>query len=166
MPNIRHRLFIGAPAEKIYDAITMQEGLSAWWTPGTKATPEMNSVARFAFGPNYSKEMKITELKPFEKIKWICIKGAEEWIDTTISFELQPGSKERLLDAHPEMTDQLQQSGNDDGTVLIFHHDDWKKYTAMFAECNYTWGRFLRSLKSFCESGKGRAWPNQHRSTN
>jgi uncharacterized protein YndB with AHSA1/START domain len=164
MPNIRHEVLIGAPVEKIYSAITSQEGLSAWWTPETKAKSERNSVARFAFGPEYFKEMKIAELKPFAQVKWICTTGADEWIGTTISFELQPGDKETLLNSHPEAKDQIQQQRKDNkGTLLIFHHDDWKEYTPMFAECNYTWGQFLRSLKLLCETGKGRPWPNQHR---
>jgi len=163
MPDIRHELIIGAPAEKIYAALTRQEGLSAWWTPGTKARSERNSIARFAFGPEYFKEMKIVELNPSGFVKWICITGADEWIGTTISYELQPGDKATLLNSHPEAKDQVQQQRKADKvTLLIFHHDGWKEYTPMFAECNYTWGQFLRSLKLLCETGKGRPWPNQH----
>lgn len=164
MPNIRHEVLIAAPADEIYKALTCQEGLSAWWTPDTKAKPERDSVARFPFGPEYFKEMKIAELKPLEQVKWICITGVDEWIGTTISFELQPGDKETLLNSHPEMKDQIQQKRNaHQVTLLIFHHDNWKDYTPMFAECNYTWGQFLRSLKLLCETGKGQPWPNQHR---
>ena len=163
MPNIHHQLLIGAPAEKIYSAITSQEGLSAWWTPNTKAKPELNSVARFTFGEGYFKEMKISELIPSTHVTWICIAGADEWIGTTISFQLQPGNKATLLSSHPEAKDQIQQQRkNDIGTLLTLHHDDWKDYTPMFAECNYTWGQFLRSLKLWCETGKGRPWPSQH----
>ena len=93
MKSIRHELLIGAPAEKIYSAITTEEGLSAWWTPETKAKPGLNSVARFGFGPEYFKEMKITDLKSPRLVKWICITGAGEWIGTNISFELQPGDR-------------------------------------------------------------------------
>ncbi len=163
MPNIHHALLIGAPAEKVYSAITSQEGLSGWWTPDTKAKAELNTVARFPFGPDYFKEMKITELKPFELVKWNCIKGADEWIGTTISFWLLPGDKKTLLNSHSEMKGQIEQQRNDEETLLIFHHDDWKEYTPMFAECSYTWAQFLRSLKLWCETGKGRPWPNQHR---
>lgn len=109
MPNIRHELLIGVPAEKLYSALTSQEGLSAWWTPDTKAKSKLNNILRFAFGPEYFKEMKIAELKPSGLVKWICITGANEWIGTTISFELQPGDKETLLKSHPEAKDQLQQ---------------------------------------------------------
>jgi len=164
MPNIRHELIIEASAEKIYHAVTHQEGLSAWWTPGAKAKAECDTVARFPFGPEYFKEMKIIELNPSSLVKWTCITGADEWKRTTISFELQTGDKESLLKSHPELKGQIEQQREDNATLLIFHHDDWKEYTLMFAECNYTWGQFLRSLKLLCETGKGRPWPNQHRS--
>ena len=97
MPNIRHELLIGASAEEVYHAITSKEGLSAWWTPGTKITTEINSIAYFGFGPEYVKEMRITELSTSQKVKWFCTAGAEEWIGTTITFELQSGDKETFL---------------------------------------------------------------------
>jgi len=164
MPNIRHELFIGVSAEKMYTAITSRDGLSAWWTPDTDAKHELYSVARFGFGPHYFKEMKIAELKPYERVVWDCIAGADEWVGTTISFTLQPGGKETILNSHPEIKDQVhQQRDGDNATVLIFDHYNWREYSSMFAECNYTWGRFLRSLKLFCETGRGLPWPNQHR---
>jgi len=163
MPSIRHELIIENSVEKIYHAITSQEGLSAWWTPDAKAKPERDSVSRFPFGPKYFKEMKIIELKPSRAVKWTCITGADEWVGTTISFKLKPGDKESLAKSHPELKGQIEQQRSDKGTLLIFHHDDWKKYTPMFAECNYTWGQFLRSLKLLCETGNGRPYPNQHR---
>ena len=163
MPDIRHQLIIRSAARKIYDAITSRDGLMAWWTPDAKARPELNSIARFGFGPAYFKEMKIMELRANERVVWKCISGADEWIGTAISFELHQGSKPDLLNTHPELTDQLQQGLTDYGTLLVFRQEDWKEYTPMYAECNYTWGRFLRSLKLLCETGKGTPWPDQHR---
>jgi uncharacterized protein YndB with AHSA1/START domain len=162
MPNIRHNLLIGASAEIIYKAITSEDGLSAWWTPNTKVKAEVNSVARFPFGDSYYKEMKITELNPSELVKWNCIKGDAEWVGTNISFILKASNKKNLLNTNPEILGQIEQQSNEEGTMLIFQHNDWKDYTPMFAECNYTWGQFLRSLKLLCETGKGRPWPNQH----
>lgn len=162
MPNIRHELIISAPAEKVYTAITSQEGLSAWWTPDTIAKAEVGTTARFAFGPTYFKEMKITELKPPGQVKWICIAGADEWMGTTLSFKLEGGDKKALRNGHPEAGDQLRQN-KDNVTLLTLQHDDWKDYTPMYAECSYTWAQFLRSLKLFCETGKGTPWPDQHR---
>ena len=107
--------------------------------------------------------MKIVVLNPSEHVKWKCIAGAEEWIGTTLSFHIHPGDNKTMLNSHPEILGQLQQQKDfEKGALLVFHHDDWKDYTPMFAECSYTWGQFLRSLKLWCETGKGRPWPNQH----
>lgn len=163
MPNIHQTVFIGAPAEKVYSAITSREGLAGWWTPAAEAKAEVDSVARFPFGSDYFKEMKITDLVPPHRVKWNCIKGDAEWVGTTLSFQLKPGEKGILLGAHPEVRDQIRQQQGDRGTLLVFHHDNWKDYTLQFAECSYTWGQFLRSLKLWCETGKGHPWPLQHR---
>jgi hypothetical protein len=163
MPHIHHAVLIAAPKEKVYNALTTQEGLSGWWTPHAMAHPTLNSIARFPFGDHYFKEMLVTSLLPFELVQWKCIQGAEEWMGTNISFKLQPFSKEKLKDTYPEMQGQAEQQANDEGTLLIFHHNDWREDTLMYAECNYTWAQFLTSLKLLCETGKSRPWPEQHR---
>jgi uncharacterized protein YndB with AHSA1/START domain len=164
MPNIHHALLIGATPEKVYHAISSKEGISGWWTPGTNAKPEINSIVRIPFGSDYFKEMKIIELKPAQLVKWTCIHGVHEWVGTNLSFYLEPGDKRALQDSHPEVQDQIEQQEKDDKiTLLTFHQDNWREYTPMYAECNYTWGQFLRSLKLFCETGKGTPWPNQHK---
>ncbi|MEH6307164.1 SRPBCC domain-containing protein [Olivibacter sp. CPCC 100613] len=136
---IYHRLLIETPVEKVFEALTTQEGLAGWWTPDTLATPKIGSILRFAFGPDYVKEMKVEELKAYSKVKWVCLKAYEEWIGTRLTFELEPHKK---------------------GCILWFRHDGWKDYTAEFASCSYDWALFFRSLKRLCETGKGTPYPN------
>ncbi len=136
--SICHRLSIAAPVEKVYQAITQQDGLAGWWTPDTIAKPEVGSILRFGFGPEYFKEMAVTELKPYSIVRWNCIKAYEDWVGTTLTFELEP---------HPK------------GCTLFFHHDGWEAYTPEFASCTHDWGLFFRSLKSLCEKGKGFPYP-------
>lgn len=136
--SICHRLLIEVPVEIVYRAITEQDGLAAWWTPDTIAKQEVGSRLRFGFGPDYFKEMTVTKLVPYSLVKWICIQAFEDWIGTTLTFELEPHKK---------------------GCVLLFHHDGWKAYTPEFASCTYDWGLFFRSLKSLCEKGKGFPYP-------
>lgn len=139
MKSICHRLSIKVSPGKVYEALTEEKGLSGWWTPETKAKPEVNSIARFAFGPTYFKEMKITKLEPNSKVEWQCITGYEDWIGTTVTFELTP---------------------NDKGTALILRHEGWKEYTPAVATCSYDWAMFLRSLRLLCETGQGRPYPD------
>lgn len=139
LKSIFHSLLIEAPVEKVYEALTTQRGLAGWWTTETKAEPAAGTISRFSFGPDYFKEMKIEELRPYNKVKWLCLKGFEEWIGTTVTFELEPHKR---------------------GCSLLFHHDRWKEYTREFAGCSFDWALFLRSLKFLCETGKGFPYPD------
>jgi uncharacterized protein YndB with AHSA1/START domain len=121
MPNIRERLLIGATPKQVYAALTTEKGLSSWWTHNTKASPEQNTIAKFAFKPPYVKEMKIAELEPEKRVVWKCQRGADEWVGTTLSFDLEGGDKHSLLKMHPEMSDQVaQQPDNTPVTLLAF----------------------------------------------
>ncbi|WP_246269285.1 SRPBCC family protein [Chitinophaga oryzae] len=141
MNNIWHRLVIKASPEDVYKALSTQEGLAGWWTPDTVAKPETGSVARFTFD-DYFKEMKVLALEPSKQVKWEVLKAVDEWIGTTITFDLEP---------------------HKNGTALFFHHDGWKDYTPMYAGCTYDWAMFLRSLRRLCETGKGLAYPDQYK---
>ncbi|WP_018614778.1 SRPBCC family protein [Segetibacter koreensis] len=133
MADIRHNVVIKATPQEIYKAITNQEGLSNWWAKQTTAKPEVGFVNTFTFG-NFRNEMIVTTLTPNKKVVWQCINSIEEWIDTNISFELEE---------------------KDGRTLLRFAHSGWREVTDMFASCNYDWGRFMTSLKLFCETGIG-----------
>jgi uncharacterized protein YndB with AHSA1/START domain len=134
MPNIKHRLSIKAPATVVYKALTEQKGLTSWWTPQTSAVPEIGAVITFDFGEKYHNEMQITDLVPNRHVSWKCLKGDEEWVGTRFTFDLEE---------------------SDEDTVLQFGHLDWRDETAFYASCNYNWGYYMMSLKSYCETGKG-----------
>lgn len=133
MTAIRHNVVIKATPEKIFNAITTQEGLENWWAKQTIAKPETGFVNIFTFGKSRN-EMKVTELVPNKTVEWKCINSIEEWIDTNISFDLEE---------------------KDGRTLLRFAHSDWRAVTDTFADCNYNWALFMKSLKSLCETGTG-----------
>lgn len=136
--SICHRLLIKAPVEKVYAALSSQEGLAGWWTPDTVAQPVTGSIARFSFG-DYTKEMQIETLQPYSKVEWLCLKAVPEWIGTRLRFTLDPHQK---------------------GCVLSFRHEGWKDYTPEFASCSFDWALFFRSLRLLCETGKGLPYPH------
>ncbi|UCG62075.1 MAG: SRPBCC domain-containing protein [Candidatus Zixiibacteriota bacterium] len=134
MPDIKHLLTIEAPASKVYKAITDEKGLAGWWTEETKAEPTVGSIAEFRFGERYLNRMRITDLVPHKKVTWECIEGDKEWIGTRFVFDLE------------------EREGK---TVTRFAHADWRADTDLYALCNYHWGRYMVSLKNYCETGKG-----------
>ena len=133
MADIRHKLVIKAAPEKVFKAVTTQEGLTNWWCKQTTAKPEVEFVNTFTFG-NSPIEMKVTELTPNKRVAWQSINSTDEWMNTNISFDLEE---------------------KDGRTILRFAHSDWRAATDFFDACNYDWGRFMTSLKSLCENGTG-----------
>jgi uncharacterized protein YndB with AHSA1/START domain len=133
MAEIRHNVVIKATIDKIYDAVTTQQGLESWWAKQSIAKPEAGFVNVFTFG-KFRNEMEVTELVINKRVEWKCINSIDEWIGTNISFDLEE---------------------KDGRTILRFTHSGWRAVTDTFAGCNYDWGRFMTSLKSFCETGNG-----------
>jgi uncharacterized protein YndB with AHSA1/START domain len=134
MYDIKHLVTIDAPLPLVYMALTEQEGLAGWWTTDTIAKPIIGSIAGFRFGDQYHNTMRIEVLEADSRVEWICLDGDPEWVDTTLVFEIE---------------------ARDGSTVLRFTHGAWREMTDFFAACNYNWGFYMRSLKAYCETGKG-----------
>lgn len=162
MVDIKHTLVIETNPHSIYNALTTEDGLSSWWTPNTQANAEIGSIAKFPFEGDYVKHMEIVDLISDKFVRWRCLEGDKEWINTEITFKLVQKDLPSLQLKHPEVKGQLEQSKNGIKTVVLFEHRNWKAYSPSFAECSYTWAIFLRSLKLYCETGKGTPWPSQH----
>jgi uncharacterized protein YndB with AHSA1/START domain len=133
--DILHKFVIEAPPAKIYRAITEKDGLAGWWTTDVKAEPKLGSIDEFGFyGHTIVFEMRITELKPTERVAWLCQAGPPEWIGTELSFELTPAEK---------------------GSTIKFEHRGWASTEGDFGHCNFHWAGYFLSLKSLVETGKG-----------
>src|SRR5688572_29729224 len=96
MAEIRHNVVIKARPEKVFNAITTQEGLENWWTKQTTAKPEVGFVNIFTFG-KFRNEMKVSTLVHNKKVEWKCIQSIDEWIDTNISFDLEEKEGKTIL---------------------------------------------------------------------
>jgi uncharacterized protein YndB with AHSA1/START domain len=133
MEAIRHFLLIKTTPEKVFQAITTEEGLKSWWAKQAIARPEPGFVNVFTFG-KFRNEFKVTKLVPNQIAEWLCIHSIEEWIGTTVSFDVEK---------------------KDGNSILRFSHSGWKEASDTFAKCNYDWAHFMKSLKLLCETGEG-----------
>lgn len=134
MEKIEHINYIKAPIDKVYEALTTEEGLGNTWTKKLKVKPELGFVNEFDFDDDYDTKMKINVLNPLEKIVWECIHSDPEWVGTSISFDL---------------------TEKDGVTAVVLRHYDWRELTEFYRWCNYNWAMFLYSLKHYCEDQKG-----------
>jgi uncharacterized protein YndB with AHSA1/START domain len=139
MPDIRHHVGINAPLSEVYAALATREGLARWWTTTVDGASEPGDELIFRFGrPEPAAVMKVLELVPEQLVRWQCVIGPDEWLDTVLTFELKP---------------------NGDETFLVFTHGDWREPVDFMAHCSTKWAYFLLGLKSGLEGGKATPWP-------
>ena len=135
MPEIRIELRIASPPDKIYQALTRQEGLAGWWTRDVSAEPKVGSVAQFGFNKRqFLIKMRVDELNPPSEVKWHCVGDHPEWKDTHVVFELKPDTG---------------------GTLLRLVHSGWRSSDGILGACTYGWATHMTSLKSLAETGTG-----------
>jgi uncharacterized protein YndB with AHSA1/START domain len=139
MATIKHNFTIAASMEKVYAAVSTVEGLNGWWTTVTSGNPNKGGKLRFEFDNGLYNIMQVSDLRRNRFVAWKCresvFAAGKEWIGTRVTFKL---SRDK-----------------DRNTLVQFEHSGWRKASDFYGLCNFHWGRFMVSLKSLCESGKG-----------
>jgi uncharacterized protein YndB with AHSA1/START domain len=144
MADILHRVVVKSSPADTYAALTMREGLAAWWTGETQGESKVGGTISFRFGSLGGFDMKVIELEPAKRVFWEVVGGPAEWIGTTVNFELAP---------------------DDGATSILFKHAGWKEPVTFMHHCSTKWAVYLLSIKSLLETGKGAPYPNDIRIT-
>ena len=143
MVDILHRVGIKSSVDQVYKALTTREGLAAWWAVDTQGDSKVGGVIKFRFSAAGVEiggfDMKVLELHPAKRVLWQVVEGPQEWVGTTVSFELK-------------------QSG--EHAIVLFRHQGWKEPVEFMHHCSTKWAIYLMSLKSLVETGKGSPSPN------
>ncbi len=134
MVDILHKVGIEASSvEDVYTALTTVQGLSGWWADNTRGDSRVGGVLQFRFDAG-GIDTRVVELRDPQRVLWEVVDGPEEWIGTTISFDLK-------------------QDG--DYVSVLFKHQGWKEPVEFMHHCSTKWAIFLMSLKSLVETGQG-----------
>ena len=144
MVNIIHRIGIRSAPDKVYKATSTIEGLSNWWTEEIEGDEQVGGKIKFTFRAKSGDlkgemVMEVKELDPQKIVKWQCVEGPAEWVGTDITFNL---------------------SEQDDQTIIIFGHNNWREAFEFNAHCSMKWAVFLLSLRDYVETGKGKPSPD------
>ncbi|MEV5960702.1 SRPBCC domain-containing protein [Kribbella sp. NPDC051952] len=83
--------------------------------------------------------MEVQELRPSERVLWKVVDGPDEWIGTTVEWDLR---------------------ADGEYTIVLFAHRGWEKPVEFMHHCSTKWATYLMSLKSMIETGKGTPSPN------
>ncbi len=105
MAEILHKLLINGQAEEVFNAISTQSGLRSWWTRDCVTDEFEGGQIDFYFDKRaIHVKMIIASIETHKRIRWKCINGMDEWLDTNISYDIAP---------------------HDKGIMLTFRHSDW-----------------------------------------
>ncbi|TQM58094.1 SRPBCC family protein [Humibacillus xanthopallidus] len=138
MVDILHRIGVRTSSpQQVYEALTTVDGLAGWWTDDTRGRGEVGGVLEFRFPPG-GFDMEVVEARPSERVAWRVVDGPEEWLGTTIDWELRQ---------------------DDDYTIVLFRHAGWREPVEFMSHCSTKWGTFLLSLKALVETGEGSPSP-------
>jgi uncharacterized protein YndB with AHSA1/START domain len=140
MSSIKHLFHINAPKQKVYEAISTINGLSNWWTVQTSGESKPGSVIQFRFADMGGPDMKVKEMNADKSVTWECVASPHGWVGNTFTFTLDD---------------------NDGKTRVRFSHDGWKEQDDFYAICNFSWGRYMESLRQYCQAGKGEAFGSE-----
>ena len=134
MKKIIHFVRIHVAPEKVYRALTTENGLSSWWSTAVHLD-EAEGVIHFRFAGDFNPDMKITNLDAGRLVAWSCLAGHANWQDNSFAFELREVQGETGL----MFTQNYAQELSDE----------------VYGTYNFNWGYYLHSLKLFCETGSG-----------
>jgi len=140
MPDIRHRVRIAAPQERVYQDLTTKDGFTRGWTlaDGEEGT---GGKLEFFFGePEPGLIAEVTEQTPSSHVVLRCIEGPAEWVGTDLNFRLSPSG--------------------DGGTVVLFSHEGWREPVEFMYHCSTKWAYHLLSLKSGLEGRRYSPFPH------
>jgi uncharacterized protein YndB with AHSA1/START domain len=140
MAEIRHRVGVNAPVAQVYRAIATPDGVREWWTRDVSGDGQVGSELVFGFpSPDRGATMEVVELVPDRTVVWHVVKGPDEWVGTTITFDL---------------------SETDDETAVMFTHAGWREPVGFMHHCSTKWAYFLLSMKHAVEGGAATPWPD------
>jgi uncharacterized protein YndB with AHSA1/START domain len=137
MIPIKHLLHINSPVAEVFKAISDEKSMSNWYTTMVSGKFEKGSNITFEFVDLATFKFKIIKIQKNEFIHIQCVES--EWynIGHNMKYDLdENGGKTRLRYTYEGFTEM----------------DD------LYSNMNYSSGKYLESLRQYCQNGRGEAF--------
>jgi len=132
--SITHICHTTASIGKVFECLSTIEGLKKWWTNETEGNPQKEGLLNFKFGGKYENLMKVISYQSSKNVEWLVVEYLPDWVDTKIQFQLDI---------------------NENQTRIRFQHIGFQKQNNFFAQCSFSWAKYLISLRQLAETGIG-----------
>ncbi len=133
---LKHLFHINASVDKVFKALTNVNEMRNWYTTEISGESSIDQLINFKFG-TIEFIVKVTALEVNKKIVWECVDTTMPFVGHTYTFDLdESDAKTRIL-----------------LTVLGFEEQN-----DMYANMNFSWGKYLESLRQYCQKGLSEAF--------
>ncbi len=136
MPNIKHRVGIVAPADKVWDALTTSEGLAGWWASSATVT---EAEFQLEFTGLTTLTFAVEEQIAGARLQLKSSTDPHPWGGSVLEFQLRAA---------------------DDQVFVTLLHQNPRATDEEFQFFMTKWPLFLVSLKQYAETGAGMPFPN------
>ena len=131
--TIDHLLHINAPISKVFKAISEADNIKQWYTNDVVDNPDKTKT--FKWGEMFL-IVKCDEIEN-EKITWEFLESSMPIESLTMTYEL---------------------SDNEGKTRVKFSYGNFSEKSDFYANQNFSSGKYLESLRQFCQTGNGEAF--------
>lgn len=154
MVTLHHQIWIDAPVDTVYAAISSAEGIGRWWDAQTERRHGQDLIWEHCPQPSNGQAaigLRVVERVPGRRVMLECAyapqdgTAAQDWLGTRLTFDLH--KRDDWAAANVGWMAKLPGQ-----TVLEFWHSGWTAKAEYLAFCNTAWGSVLENLKSTCEN--------------
>ncbi|MCL2658150.1 MAG: SRPBCC domain-containing protein [Betaproteobacteria bacterium] len=147
MATIYHQVWVNAPVEKVYAALTSAEAIGTWWDKQTPVQTDEGLVLEHNPGPEHGVvKLRVVKQLPDKRIEWECVSmhpqssPAFGWPGTHIMFDLSARKAPTWM------------GGAETMCVVDFHQTNYSDISPFFGFNNFTWALILQNLKQAVEA--------------
>ena len=137
MIPIKHLMHINASIEEVFSALSDIEKLSKWYTTSVKGKFEKDEIITFEFVNFAVFKFKVVALIPNKSVHIECVESEWENIGHVMKYDLEE---------------------NGEKTRVRYSYDGFSEMDDAYANMNYSSGKYLESLRQFCQTGVGEAF--------
>ncbi len=132
--NIVIQINIATTADRVFQAITTEQGIAGWITPKTKAQPSVGGINELTFDSGNTLGFRVEALEPPGRVVWAPVQAPAEWLESRLTFAVADAGG---------------------ASALTFTHSGLPEDYPAYGFFTYCWGQYIRSLKLLLETGMG-----------
>ena len=137
MIPIKHLFHINNSIKDVFIALSNKEKMKKWYTTGVEGIFEKDEIITFEFVNLATFKFKIIFLVENQSIHLECVQSEWDNVGHIIKYDLDE---------------------NDGKTRVRYTYEGFSEMNDSYSNMNYSSGKYLESLRQFCQTGIGEAY--------